>query len=355
MRIVVPAANTRYDSKVTGTSHWRSVAPVALLGALMIIAATIAGCSAAAVASPAAILWRNPIDIASRDLLCGSGGPGNAPHPPYTFVKEDLSGTNPKFLIRDGNGIEWNVKLGIEAQPEIAAARLLWAVGYLTDDEYYLPELHIKNMPEHLHRGHKLVAADGTVFKVRLKRKDRKKTGIWRWRDNPFLGTRELNGLKVMMALMNNWDLKDVNNAIYAGKCLPDSSECESLYLVSDLGASFSDTGRSWPIRESKGNLAKYAQSKFISTITAGFVDFVVPSRPALYYSVALPGFLKRLHLRGICKSIPRTDARWIGQILACLSRDQIRDAFRAAGYSPHDAEGFAQVVIKRIGELNKL
>ncbi len=34
-------------------------------------------------------------------------------------------------------------------------------------------------------------------------------------RDDPFEDTREWNGLRVMMALMNNWDLKDENNAIY--------------------------------------------------------------------------------------------------------------------------------------------
>ena len=36
----------------------------------------------------------------------------------------------------------------------------------------------------------------------------------WSWHDNPFVGTREFNGLKVMMALVNNWDLKDVNNRV---------------------------------------------------------------------------------------------------------------------------------------------
>ena len=30
-----------------------------------------------------------------------------------------------------------------------------------------------------------------------------------------FPDTRKFNGLRVMMALMNSWDLKDENNAIY--------------------------------------------------------------------------------------------------------------------------------------------
>ena len=65
-----------------------------------------------------------------------------------------------------------------------------------------------------LKRGQKLVGPDGTMHNVRLKRylKDEKKVGEWKWRDNPFTRQRELNGLRVMMALMNNWDLKDENN-----------------------------------------------------------------------------------------------------------------------------------------------
>jgi hypothetical protein len=43
------------------------------------------------------------------------------------------------------------------------------------------------------------------------------------------------------MALMNNWDLKDDNNAVYLEKHKDGLSE--QIYLVSDLGASFGTTG----------------------------------------------------------------------------------------------------------------
>lgn len=42
----------------------------------------------------------------------------------YTFIREDLKRTNPKFVVRDENGVEWKVKLGPEAKPETAASRL---------------------------------------------------------------------------------------------------------------------------------------------------------------------------------------------------------------------------------------
>jgi hypothetical protein len=56
-----------------------------------------------------------------------------------------------------------------------------------------------------------------------------------------------------------------------------------------------------------------------------------------------------------IGKQIPRSDAKWIGSLLAKLSPDQIRDVFRAAGYSPREIELCTQAVISRIQELNSL
>ena len=35
------------------------------------------------------------------------------------------------LVVRDAKGVKWSVKLGIEARPEVAASRLVWAVGYL--------------------------------------------------------------------------------------------------------------------------------------------------------------------------------------------------------------------------------
>src|SRR4030095_16655708 len=88
--------------------------------------------------------------------------------------------------------------------------------GYFTDEDYYLPELRVEKMPK-LDRGRQFVSAAGVVRGVRLERsvKGQKKRGNWSWFKNPLVGTKELNGLRIMMALMNNWDLKETNNTIY--------------------------------------------------------------------------------------------------------------------------------------------
>src|SRR5579862_9062574 len=83
-----------------------------------------------------AALWRDPTDIASRDLIYGSGGAGHQPRGTFTFIQEDMDGSNPKFDVRDQDGVKWKVKLGAEARPEVAASRLVWAAGYFTNEDY---------------------------------------------------------------------------------------------------------------------------------------------------------------------------------------------------------------------------
>jgi hypothetical protein len=296
------------------------------------------------------VLWRDPADIASRDLLNGPGGAKNQPHAPFEFVKEDLNGTSPKFVIRDADGVKWKLKLGEEVRPETAASRIVWAAGYFADEDYFLPDLVIGKMPSNLHRGEKFVEPDGLTHNARLKRylEGEEKAGTWKWKDNPFTGTRELNGLRVMMALINNWDLKDVNNTIY-------EYEGTKIYLVSDLGASFGTTGRSVTRSESKGNLEAYVDSKFVAKVTPMVVDFNAPSRPAIIHVFEPSEFASRVNMEWIGKQIPIDDARWIGQILARLTPEQIQAAFGASGFSPKEVVGFSATLESRIAELNKL
>lgn len=297
------------------------------------------------------VLWREPTDITSRNLLYGPGGAEHQPHGTFTFVQEDTAGSNPKFVVRDADGKKWKLKLGSEAKPETVASRLVWAAGYFASEDYFLPEVQVQNLPAHLRRGQKWIEPNGTMHDVRLKRYrgGEKKVGSWEWRNNPFIGTREFNGLRVLQALINNWDLKDVNNAIYREK------DQELVYMVSDLGASFGTTGFERSHEKAKGNLASYTKSKFILKAKDGSVDFDDPHRPANIELANPHEFVSRLNMEWIGKHVPVADAQWIGHLLAKLSPSQIRDAFRSAGYSPEDVEGFAEILESRIAELNNL
>jgi len=324
-------------------------------------------------------LWHDPGEIPTLDLAYGAGGRENAPRASasYSFVKEDLGGTSTKFYVKDQDGVEWLVKVGDEARGETAATRFVWAMGYFADDDYFVPKLHVSHMSE-LHRHSKSAHPDGTITNARLKRsrKDQKKLATWAWSDNPFQGTRELNGLRVMMALINNWDLKSVNNKIYGSKDhskqdekkpasqdqqkkLGDGNEAAKdnanvHYVVSDLGASFGRTGAFFS--RSKGKVKDYTKDKFIRATTPETVDFVMRTKPGRIIRFFKPGHSRqRIQMAATAEHVPRADAKWIGSQLSKLTPEQIRSAFEASGFTAKETDGYLAELNKRIAELNAL
>ena len=310
------------------------------------------------VAKPAtagnAIIWNDPGDIRSKNLFWGPGGQ-HQPSLPVEFTQEDMHGTSPKFEVRDANGKKWSAKMGLEPRPETAASRLLWAVGYAANENYYFEQLQVANLPTPLRRGQKFVKPGGKVSNVRLQRHplgyDR--IGKWNWRHNPFFGTREFNGLRVMMGLIANWDLKDDNNAILERE----HGSGPDLYEVSDVGTSMGTPGKSYTDQISKGNLAVYRRTKLIARDHKDHIDLNFPKHPPIIelFEFEWGFFFHQCKMRWLGEHIPRDDAKWIGSLLAQLSPDQIRDAFRAAGYSPLEIEAYTHAVISRIQELNGL
>jgi hypothetical protein len=298
-------------------------------------------------AGTAVALWSDRGDAAALDILNGPGGKVHQPGTSFKFIKETTGGTSPKFEVEDENGAKWKVKLGREAKPETAATRLVWAAGYNVDEDYYRPQIQVQGM-QPLSRGQEFVSSGGIVRDARLERQAGGKKGKnWSWYKNPFVGTREFNGLKVMVALINNWDLKELNNDAY------DASGAEARYVVSDLGASLGRTGNSFA--RSRGVMKDYVETRFIKKVTPKEVDLVMHSRPFFLTIFNFPYYRSRTRMESIVKHIPIADARWIGNRLGQLSPEQIRDCFRAAGFSPDEVEGYARIVMQRIDALKKL
>jgi hypothetical protein len=293
------------------------------------------------------VLWRLPESITSRDLFYGPGGREHQPQGPFVFVEEVTGGTSPKFEIRDAQGVIWRVKVGDEARPETAATRLIWAVGYFADETYLVPKLVVQGLKE-LSRGQDLILPGGVVHSARLERTipDLKKVDEWDWKKNPFVGTRELDGLRVLMALINNWDLKPSNNAIY-------EVSGEQRYLVSDLGGTFGKSGSNFT--RSKGDLGDYTQSKFIKKVSGKGVDFHLANRPFFLTAVYWPYYQDRAAMEGIVEDIPLPHVEWIQLYLDQLSRRQLESAFRAAGYSDQEVTAFASALQRRIRELGTI
>src|SRR5581483_2197216 len=295
-----------------------------------------------------AVMWQEPKDIATRDLFYGSGSKDKLPKPPFKFVKEDPNETQPKFDVEDANGQRWRVKVGIEAQSETAATRIVWAAGYFTDEDCYFPEIKVEGIPK-LKRGQKYVSADGTVHGVRMEWRPKgvKTLDNWNWFDNPFVGTREFNGLRVLMALINNWDLLPGNSKIY-------DENGKRVFVVSDLGESFGN-GPQYFSRWCN-DPSKYAHSKFIKHTAATSIDVAIHSHEPLYNLVYSPiAFFQYIHAEHVGDDIPRTDAKWMGELLSKLSDSQLRDAFRAGGYNEVQTDLMLRELKSRIQLLTSL
>jgi hypothetical protein len=275
-------------------------------------------------------MWRDPVDIASRDLFLGSGGEASKPDlSRVTLIEKVKGGFSEKYRVRDGAGREWVAKVSKEAQSETAAVRLLWAVGYVTELVYLAPSVNIPG------------AGKGTFENVRFEGRPKgiKRHDPWTWEKNPFAGKRELQGLKVMMLLFNNWDIKDDNNAILHVKS-DLNGQSELHYIVSDLGATFGKIGSGplWALKRSRNNPKDYADAKF--------VDHVYKDRVFFHY-----GGKKQ----DIFEDISVNDVKWIAAQLSRLSDQQISDAFRAANYNQEEIDILTSAVRARINELVNL
>lgn len=270
-----------------------------------------------------AVMWQ-PVDVADMNLFDGPGGEAMKPDlSNIKFIKEEKRGHNKKYRIEDGSGHVWIAKLGREAQPETAAVRLLYGLGYKTEINYLVPTLTIPGK--------------GTFKNVRLEaRPDNvKRVGEWKWKSNPFVGTRELEGLKMMMVFMTNWDVLDLQNEIlHTGD--------ENQYIVSDLGSTFGRLGNNnlpiiFRLGRRTGSPKHYVKTRFVKGVDRGELKLAYKGKN-----------------RGLFKGIRVADARWLSGLLNRLSDDQIRDAFRAANYSESDVETYTRAVRNKIVELDR-
>jgi len=267
------------------------------------------------------VLWTAPEDIEQRNLLLGAGGEEMKPDiSRITFIEQKKGGYSTKYRVQDAKGNEWIAKIGKEAQTDTAANRLLWALGYETEICYLYPHLTIEGK--------------GQLDNVRLEArpKDVKRTGNWMWEKNPFLDTPEFRALKILMVMINNWDMKDDNNEILATRH-DTTGEGKLRYIISDLGGSFGKTGG--VISRSRNKPSDYVKAEFIKKVNGDVIDFNYNGKNQKLF-----------------ENLTVADAGWLNHWLRRLSDEQIKDAFRAANYSPEEVDELAAAFRERANAL---
>jgi hypothetical protein len=267
------------------------------------------------------VFWRAPENIEQRNLLLGAGGEEMKPDiSRLTFIEQKTGGFSTKYRVRDAKGNEWIAKIGKEAQSDTAANRLLWALGYETEIAYLVPKAKIEGK--------------GEFENVRLEARPKniKRSGNWMWENNPFMSTPEFKALKILMVMINNWDMKDDNNEILATRG-DTTGEGELRYNISDLGGSFGKTGGFFS--RSRNNPSDYQKADFIKKVNGDVIDFNYGGKNQKLFA-----------------GLTVADAAWLSNWLKRLSDEQIKDAFRAANYKPEEVDSLATAFRERANAL---
>jgi hypothetical protein len=267
------------------------------------------------------VLWRAPEDIEQRNLLLGAGGEAMKPDiSRLTFIEQKTGGYSTKYRVRDAKGNEWIAKIGREAQPDTAANRLLWALGYETEIAYLVPKVKIEGKGEYEN------------VRLEARPKEVKRAGNWMWGNNPFMSSPEFKALKILMVMINNWDMKDDNNEILATRG-DTTGEGELRYIISDLGGTFGKTGGI--ISRSRNKPSDYVKANFIKKVNGDVIDFHYGGKNQKLFS-----------------NLTVADASWLSNWLKRLSDEQIKDAFRAANYTPEEVDVLAKAFRERANDL---
>jgi hypothetical protein len=331
------------------TLNFRKMAPlVAAMMALGFISSVTAQKQKGPVQSGKPLIWADPGAVERLDFASGAGGKAKAPRPPFTFIEESLSGSNPKVRVKDANGAEWTAKFGTEVNAETFATRVAWAAGYFVEPAYFIPSGKIEKLGA-LDRAKKHVRPDGTFNDARFER--RREKGVkkleeeqsWSWIQNPFVGTKELNGLKVIMMLVSNWDNKDVrdvkrgsNTAIFQ---TPAEGGLEDRYLITDWGGSMGKWG-GYISREKWDCNGFRSQTKdFVKGARGDQIEFGYSGQ----------------HSTSFKEGIRASDVKWVMQYVGRITDDQLRAGLQASGASQDEVGCFTQSLRDRINQLKNV
>jgi hypothetical protein len=295
------------------------------------------------------VLWRDPGPAESLDLAAGPGGRDGAPAPPFQYVEEHTGGSSPCVSVRDSAGHTWRVKWGAEVHTEVFVSRLAWAAGYFVEVNYFVPSGYIAGA-ETLQRARQCIAENGAFRDARFELDE---PGVvkhfdehsWAWNDNPFVGTRELNGLKVVMMLVSNWDNKDVrdvargsNTAIFEYRMA--RNVLEARYLIIDWGAALGTWGSN-VLSRGRWDCAAFASQndQFVGGLDG---ENVIWGYRGQRTADAVTG-------------IRRSDVQWLYKYLGGITDQQLAAGLRAAGGTEREIADFTKALRDRLDRLREV
>jgi hypothetical protein len=300
-------------------------------------------CCAVAAAAAQPVFWHDPGNVAALDLGGAAGSGVAAPKPPFTFLREDPSGTQPKVFVRDAAGATWNVKFGYEVHNESFCWRIVSACGYFAEPSFFIPAGRFEKF-QAIRRATPSLHVDGEFRDARFQFRD---PGLkfltnrnWRWDRPPLAGTKELDGLKILIMLFSNWDNKDAR----VGAGGPNTALFEErgrlIYAFTDWGSGMGKWG-SKAGSDSNWDCANYAAQspEFVKGVEHGSVVF------------GWEGVINQSFRTGI----PPAHVKWLMEYLGRITDQQLAAALKAAGANETETACFTKALRERIEELRKV
>ena len=300
----------------------------------------------ASLRSSQALIWRDPGAISAADIAAGPCRRDGAPAAPFHFLQEHDTGSQPCISVRDAVGREWRVKWGQEVHTEVVGTRLAWALGYFAEPSYFVGSGRIEGARD-LRRARPCIDDQQRFADARFELSE---PGVikhfdahgWAWHDNPFVGTHELNGLKILMMLISNWDNKDVrdvargsNTAIFEYP-LRDRGR-EARYLIIDWGAALGAWGSNILSRGRWDPEAFAGQNaQFVTGVGGDLVQFGYQGQRTADLSAKLT----------------RADVAWFTRLADRLSDDHLRAVLVASGANPEETDLFTASLRARLDQL---
>jgi hypothetical protein len=241
------------------------------------------------------------------------------------------------------------VKWGPEVRSENVAVRIAWACGYFSEVTYFVPSGTVESASD-LRRARACLDERGAFVDARFELDD---PGVhkmfeehsWAWNDNPFVGSAALNGLKVVVMLLSNWDTKDrrdvargSNTAIFEYRL--SRRRREARYLITDWGGSMGRWGSNIVTRGRWDPEGFAAQTpEFVTGVEGGIVRFGYAGQRTADVAYDIPvAHVRRLH-------------RYLGRI----TDSQLRDALLASGARDEESDLFARALRERIAQLGRV
>ena len=223
-------------------------------------------------------VW-HPTAVEKMDLKTGpTGHDAFGPGAPVTctYVDKKLAGGSPKFACDLGKGDELKVKYGAdngEVQGEVAATRLLWALGFGADRMYSV-RLICMGCPSSLGgqpRQDGAIVFEPAAVERKMHGREIESQGLvgWSWDELDLVDERlggapleHRDALKLLAALIQHTDTKAVQQRLL---CLDEKDESDTcaapFMMINDLGLTFGQASLSNANDKSSPNFDRWAKT----------------------------------------------------------------------------------------------